>query len=610
MSNSTSETFTDKLIVSVEGDDLIMGYVDLGLTFQSSEPEILRAVQPMLLEKFGQNINGEYGWTYKVHKAVDKRNIHLYPNSTAGIDREHQLAYLNDQERLTAYEFLTKGCVHLWSKNQLQEEKLKEVLDGFGSLAEKDPLFLAHFTSYAIRKLDSKDIKVVLTYLNSLSDADGTPFYPGAEFSKPNWRRVSQAALQQLDPKLALRVVALANRKMKVGTKAEASHFSTSLKTALKKYLRYREANPKVLQGIQKAGLSKTVRNLYREARIAPNVEAVKTLRWKQKPGYPGHGVTLADGVSFQGLSDLQIAEKIRKDGLSPQVVLGSLPDKISPVIAAAILENSTGDQTVVLTSMFEDQGLLKNAAVQKVYAAKIATAKSALDRVDRMKAEMHEEVKVLLKNTRSEKRKEELGDFGKVFIHIDKSGSMHQGIEVAKDRGALLAEFVKNPEENFNWGLFNEEGHPLPRPAKFTKDAFMAALYNQRAGGGTNIMALYEASRKFGTTTDIFITDQEQTAGAIEGFIDRAREKGYSDPRMVIVVHVGNSRQRLVEEGFQRRNIPVVRLDPDQLVESALVTQAVRAAFKGATALIDEIMETPLLELPSWWESVRMSAS
>ena len=170
---------------------------------------------------------------------------------------ENKLSYLDDTQRLEAYNAITQGCAHLWSKNKLQdgsvdsvpqkdgttkrvqrEDRLTPVLRLFAELAEKDPLFLAHFTSYAMRKLDSKDLKVVTAFAASLSDADGTPFSPGSDYKKPNWRLVSQAALQNLDPKQALRVVELANKKQSFGSKPEATHFSKHLKTALRRYLR------------------------------------------------------------------------------------------------------------------------------------------------------------------------------------------------------------------------------------------------------------------------------------------------------------------------------------------------------------------------------------
>jgi hypothetical protein len=518
---------------------------------------------------------------------------------------ENKLSYLDDTERYAAYKTLTEGCMHLWSKGKVQQEKLQNVLDTFAVLAEKDPLFLAHFTSYAVKKLDSKDLKVVSIFANSLSDADGTPFYPGSELSKPNWRQISQAALMSLDPKLVLRILKLANSKLKFGNKPVATHFSRRLRKAAHKYLRYREANPKALEGVKKGGLTNIFQNLYRVSRLAPSVEAVKVLGWTQKAGYPGAGVEKQKSIfDFSNLTDLEIANKIREEKLSPLAVLGALPDKLTPVVAAAILEQASGDQTVILTEMFESQGLLKNKEVKAVYAEKISTAKMAIDRVDRINAKLDQETEAILKDNKAQIRKDTVGDLGKVFLHIDISGSMTDAIQTAIDKGATIAECVKNPEVNFHWGLFNSGGKILDRPEKFTKDGFAKALYGQRAGGGTNCLVLYPTARHLGCDIDIYITDQGHTDGNIVSMIQNFRANGVPDPKQVVIINVGHV-TNVLKNGLTACGIPVVELNPNQLSESALVSQAIKVALKGTTAVIDEILATPLLSLPKWWESL-----
>ena len=551
---------------------------------------------------------------------------------------ENRLGYLDDAERLRAYEAITNGCMHLWSKGKLMDgntcphcgqtapkeytnnrrcgsdpryqhetpDRLSPVLNLFAELAEKDPLFLAHFTGYAVQKLKAKDLQVVSTFINSLSDADGTPFSVGSSYLKPNWRIVSQAALQQLDPPAVLRVVRLANKKMPIGSKRTVgTHMSKTLKTALRKYLRYREANPKMLMGARKAGMSEIMRNLYRIASILPSAEACRILNWKQREGCPGYGVERDKSVfDFAGLSDIQIAEKIRSEKLPPTGVLGALPDKITPVIAASILEQASGDQAIVLTEMFEDQGLLKNKEVRAVYQEKVKTAKTALDRVERIKSKMDKEVEDILKSAKSDKRKEDVGNLGKVFLHLDVSGSMHDALRIATDRGATIAECIKNPEENFHWGTFNEAGKILDRPKTFEKDAFAHALYGVRAGGGTNCLALYREARRLGCDTDIYVTDEEHTGADLGQMIDHFRKAGVADPKKVVIIHVGSKPARL-KSAFESKGIPVATLKPEQLAESALVTQAIRASLTGAPIVIEEIMGQGLLSLPKWWESV-----
>jgi hypothetical protein len=429
----------------------------------------------------------------------------------------------------------------------------------------------------------------------------------GGEYHKPNWRIIAQAAFCELDPKLALRVLRLANSKRSIGSRREGTHFSRHLKTAAKKYLRYRESNPKMLEGIKKAGLGNTLKSMYQIARIAPSIEAVQILRWKQKPGFPGANIKIEKSkmFDFSGLSDLDIAYKIRNERLKPQAVLGALSDKISPCIAAAILEQCSGDQAVVLTSLFEEQGLLKNKDFREEYELKIKTAKQALDRVERIKQELDETTKQMLRDAKAHVRKEQVGDIGKIFVHLDISGSMTQAIDIAKNKGSIIAECVKKPQENFHWGVFNNQGGVLKRPEKFTKDAFIAALYGVRPGGGTNCLALFQYARQEGCDTDIYITDGYHTDGDVASLLRGFQSKGIAFPKQVVIIKCGNYAPYL-ENGFKTVGIPVSTINESQLTESALVTQAVKTAVKGAQAVIDEILATPLLSPPKWWEVVK----
>jgi hypothetical protein len=532
---------------------------------------------------------------------------------------ESQLSYLNDAERLDAYNTIVNGCIHIWSKGQLQEDKLQEVLKTFMHLADRDPYFLAHFTSYVVTKMDSKDLKVIATFANSLSDADGMSFITGTDeegrpiysekFKKPNLRLVSQAAVQELDPKLVKRVVDIANIKQPLGERyREGTHFSTSLKTAIKKYIRFREQNPKAIEGIKRAGLAPTLQNLYRALHIKPSKEAAEILGWKQGSKKKGNveDIEKRQLLNFKGLSDLEIAEKIRAEKIPALGALAAIPGKISPVIAIAVLEQCSGNQAVILRGMFDSQGLLKNKEVLALFEEKIATAKTALDRIDKINTEVDEDVAKTMKKARASKRKKDVGDVGSIFLHIDISSSMNHAIEFAKERGAIIAECIQNPEENFHWGAFNHNGYLIERPESFEKDAFMAALYGLRSGGSTNCLACYQKARELGCTTDIYLTDQGHNQGDIDIMIEKYDKMGLPRPNAVVIVDFSYGTHNYLETAFEAFSIPVSVVKPESLTESALVTQAIRSAMVGATALIDTIMDTKLLKLPNWWGTVK----
>jgi len=521
-----------------------------------------------------------------------------------------ELPYLSNSKRLEAYQTIIDGCSHLWSKGKMQEEKVLKALIPLIKLGKNDPYFLSHFVSWIITtKHPSKDLQVLTTYANSLSTADGRPFRAGSKYNKPNLRYISAAALCQMSPKLVLRVRRLGQIKFEVKDLLnKGSHWPNSLTTAIKKYLKYREANIEIMKGVKKAGLSNTVQNLYRSIHLSPSDEVANILRWQQKDKKIKFAKPLFD---FKNKSDLEIAEAIRKDKLPVLGVIGALPH-ISPVIAVALLEQATGNQAVILRKTFEDSGVLKDKEIMKLYSEKIKEAKTSIDRVETISKTASTEVKKVLKKARAEVRKQEMVDIGKVYLHVDFSPSMEGAIKLAKERGAIIAECVNNPKENFRWGRFFERGEELPIPKTFEKDAFEAILFGKRLGGGTDCFALYPRAREFGAEVDIFISDGEHNCGDLENKIKRYHEQNPSTPKpkAVVLVRVkGNGPSagdpESIRKAYESIGVPYAEMKPETLVGSAMVASSIRSAILGPMEMINQITECPLLELPNWYLSI-----
>jgi hypothetical protein len=70
----------DRIFVTIGGDEWQRGLDEIGLSFESSEREIMDRVVPIISETFGQDIRNHY----KIRKATTNRNVFIYPNSTAG----------------------------------------------------------------------------------------------------------------------------------------------------------------------------------------------------------------------------------------------------------------------------------------------------------------------------------------------------------------------------------------------------------------------------------------------------------------------------------------------------------------------------------------------
>ena len=520
--------------------------------------------------------------------------------------QEHPtLPYLSQENRLQVYQTIIDGCQHIWSKGKMQEEKALEALTPLIKLGQSDPYFLSHFVSWIITtRHPSKDLSVLSVYANALSSADGRPFQAGSKYNKPNLRYVSAAALCQMEPKLVLRIKRLGQIKFEVKDLLnKGSHCPNCLMTAIKKYLKYREANIEIMKGIKKAGLSNTVQNLYRSVHLSPSDEAASILRWQQKDKKIEFAKPLFD---FKDLSDLEIAKKIREEKIPVLGAIGALPH-ISPVIAVALLEQATGNQAVILRKTFEDSGVLQDKEVMKLYGEKIKEAKTSIDRVETISRKASESVKKVLKEARAEVRKKEMKDLGKVYLHLDASGSMSSYFNEATKLAAILSECVNNPKDNFKWGLFGSDGEELKLPEEFVQDAFKQVLFGRDAtAGSTNVFALYDTARKFGAIYDCIITDQGHNVGNLTNKIREYHQKypEIEKPKACLIVDVVND-EDTVKKAYEENGIPVSVIRPETLTGSALVAQSLKQAIEGPMIAIDAIMSTKLLKLPAWYLSI-----
>lgn len=518
----------------------------------------------------------------------------------------------SDEKRLAIFNMLSSACTHLYSKGKLQEDKFDTASQILSDLAVNDPVFMAHLTAYS-GKNDSKDLKVLSVFFNALSDANGMPFFPGASKCKPNYREVSYAILQQLDPHLALRVLTLAHKKFGVtGVLNESRHFPTGLKTAFRKYIGHRENNLDALRGMQKAGLSKKMQQMYRLTRTHPTDEAAAILRWKQKSG---NTVAMENLPDFNTMTSNEIADKLSELKLSPTVALSIIPqDKVTAKVAKALLEGCTGNQSIILYNWFASNGFLDVKSIKALFKDKVEKATTAVDRIDTLTKDADEEDKKEMASVRSSVRKRaaKTTNLGKIFLHIDSSGSMQRAIQFAMDNAATIAECVDDPAKNFDWGLFSSRGKKLRLPSEFTKEDFHSVLYGVRAGGSTDCIALYGEARMVGAEVDVYITDQGHNVGTITKRIADFHELNPTIPKpkaAVIIDFRGNRNAQYtaqLEDGLKKSGIPVSIMMPEALKESALIPQAVATAIKGEMAVLDEILDTPLPSLPKWWNDVR----
>lgn len=78
-----SDEITNKVIITIGGEDQQFDYEQLGVTFESPNPEILQAAEGILRE-MSQSLQEDGDFTYTVRKASNSRNTYIYPKPEAG----------------------------------------------------------------------------------------------------------------------------------------------------------------------------------------------------------------------------------------------------------------------------------------------------------------------------------------------------------------------------------------------------------------------------------------------------------------------------------------------------------------------------------------------
>jgi len=501
------------------------------------------------------------------------------------VDNLNTLPEQTDQQRLVAYKAIIAACTHTFSKNKLQVDKMKDALRAFYPLAKTDPLFACKLAAWsASDKNESRDLKLISIYTNSLSDADGSLFTIGGTIRKPNLRQVSAALLSSLNPKELFRLAYLRKLKWSPNGQIEAQHFPNSLRTAIRQYLESLPAS--ALKAHVKAGFSRHLISTFRLVHAQPTAQQAIILRWQQQEKRGLNVEVAAAENPFKGLSDKKIAQKIVNEKFKFRQALSLLEKEPNLTVLEALLEVGSPNELLVQTSLFDKGGLLAVPELAEKFYAKLAQAKSA-DRLDTIKFETTEGVKERLAESRAKSRQAQFGQLdGELWMDVDKSGSMKIAIDQAKESAATVCEIVG--AENFFWGLIGSGGTVLTdKPT--TKEKAMSILYLHQANdSNTDCFAnLRGAMQKRNIKYWMILTDGGHNLGST----DLSKMK---KPDAAIIVKLGNYTHDL-EGHLQKNKIPFAAHDPSILKSSNLVVQSLKAILKGETAIIEEIMSTNL---------------
>lgn len=510
-----------------------------------------------------------------------------------------------------------------------------------------DNEFAARWASWAFAK-DHRDLKCVLCAFMLVQNRFGAPVVENGEilFHDDDFRAIGEAmcllrAKSDFNPKMLLRVgdilrlehVAKINRELGFG-KSQREAATGRYHRVVQNWLYHRETNPKLLEGLVKAGFRKTVMALASRIGYKPaSQKFFEILHWRQsqsKDGRRGIGLdmTLKQAESWVGLTEAQICEKIEKDKPNWKRIVGMLPKDVGvtrAIVVAAVESGCLSNQDmIIITPTLEELGLLEVPAVEKPW-------KIAVQQAENQRAAN------IAKNVRTKKAQEGLQEAVdkatataiekvtrnlRVYVIIDKSASMDGAIDRAKE---YLKKFLGGfPLDRLHVAIFNTIGTELAIRSQ-NAAAVDQAFRGHAAGGGTSyahgVLALSMHKPKADEDSLIvFVGDEEddkitQLVQAVRG--TQLRPVAFGLMKVASNMQ-GTGRGQVVRQAAIQLGIPCINIDTNmfdgsdpyaipRIIQNLIAAAPVGTQHQPNTivvarkTLIQEILETPLLQKPAW---------
>jgi len=501
-----------------------------------------------------------------------------------------------------------------------------------------DNEFAAKWASYAFANEKSRDLKVIMAAFLLVQSRKGDPVKEGGQvlFLDEDYRDVGEAMMlldatkgnKYFDPKLLLRVrevltlpgVMEINREMGFGRSARNA-FLGRWEKAVEKWLRYREENPKMLEGLVKAGWRRSVMELARMVGYKPNSpKFFEALRWKQAQSKDGHraiaiGQEVKVAESWTGLSEAEICETIVRTKPNFKRITGLLPQGQSltaAIMAAAIEAGSLSDKDLIIaTPTLEDLGLLEVAEIKARWEAAVKSAEDmrAANVAARVRSQA---VKGVLEDGADQALKaavvEEMKGL-RIYFIIDVSGSMHDAITQAKLYLAKLLQAF--PADKLHISVFNTVGREVV--LKHASAAGVEAAFRGiSAGGGTSYGAGVQILKNHPPKADedallFFVGDEEDRE-----FSQAVRDSGLNPVAFGFLKVRNSPGYSAVTTTAANLGIPCFMLDEKIFADAYAVPRTLRNLIAATpvgkavsvtprVSLVDTILSTKLLVKPTW---------
>jgi hypothetical protein len=503
-----------------------------------------------------------------------------------------------------------------------------------------DAEFSAHLASWVFAQ-DRRDLKTIAAAFMLSQSYAGQPVTEGGEviFYEDDFRAVGEAMLllrkkgQDLTPKQVLQVgevlcvpaIHEVNRALGF-TKSAKNPNLKRWKKAVKRWLRYRENNPRMLEGLVKSGQSNLVRTLAQRCGYKPSSEEFfRVLNWKQKQSPEGHraiGLDMETSVqeTWEGKTEAEICRAIVADQPGWKVIVGKLPSSVgvTPAIFAAAVEAGalSNKDLIILTPTIEELGLIDKEPVASAWKRAIQAAEDQRARNIALRVRSQEAKDGLEEaaDVATAKAMEEATRNLRVWVAIDISSSMSRSLVQGKE---LLSKFLGGfPLDRTHVSVFNTVGREVTIRAP-KRAAVVHALDKFRASGGTKYLAGLAPLERHKPQEDedlliLWVGDQAGEDGAV---LARIMQQSGINPVAFGFLELPGHRGNTVDTCAAALGIPCFRIQPDMFDDPYAVTQVLKNLISSTPTaspammvprtprktLVQQVLETPLLQRPNW---------
>jgi hypothetical protein len=497
----------------------------------------------------------------------------------------------------------------------------------------------ARFASFAWGE-DHRDMKCVLAAFMLCQTRSGEPVKENGEvqFFDDDFRAVGEAmvllrAKGDINPKMLLRIrdilklpeIAEINRDMGFA-KSARNPCMGRYNLAVQKWLRSKDQNPKLLHGLMKANFRTTVKTLACAVGYKGSPKFYEILRWKQKQAKDGRrevaiGAKVKAAEDWTDLSEAEICERIVRKRMNFKHVVGLLPAEVglTRAIMMAVIEAGQLSDTdlLIYAPTLEELGLHTVPAVQDRLdkAAQEARDQRAANIATRVKSKALTEKLQEASDTATAKAMEKATRNMRLYWVIDKSGSMRQSLDQAKN--CLKKCLGGFPGDRTHISVFNSMGTEITLKAP-TAAGVEQAFRGHRAGGMTSYAEGFKAVAHHKPAADedalpIFVGDE--CDGDLRKLLRVIRESGIN-PVAFGLLKVPGGRGTIVTDAARELGIPCFPIELELFNDPYTITRTLanlieatpvgtgQTGYREAAprkTLVQRILETPLLEKPAW---------